>query len=250
MSRFTGKVAIVTGGSGGIGLAAARRFASEGAKVLVTGRRQQMLDDITAGIPNVQGFVADAAVPADAARTIAKAVECWGRIDVLVNNAGAGAPSTLADADPDRTCAIYAVNVIGPTLLASAALQHLEESQGTIVNVSSTLARKAVAGFSDYAASKAALEQATRCWALELAPKGIRVNAVASGPVESEFLRVRMGFSEEDAEIIKSQERDMIPLKRRGEPEDVATWILNRASTEAGWVTGQVLGIDGGFSIA
>ena len=87
MSRFAGKVAIVTGGGGGIGLVAAKRFASEGAKVLVTGRRQHVLDDVTAGNPNVQGFVADAAVPADAARTIAKAVELWGRIDVLVNRA-------------------------------------------------------------------------------------------------------------------------------------------------------------------
>lgn len=249
MNRFAGKVAIVTGGGGGIGLSTARRFASEGAMVLITGRRRQALDDVTAGHPNIRGFVADAASPADAARTIGRAVEQWGRVDVLVNNAGAGAPSALANADPDRASAVYAVNVIGPTLLASAAMGHLEESRGAIVNVSSTLARKAIAGFADYAASKAALEQATRCWALELAPKGIRVNAVASGPVESEFLRVRMGFSEEEVEAIKSQEREMIPLKRRGEPDDVASWILHLASSEAGWVTGQVLGVDGGFSI-
>lgn len=250
MSSFEGKVAIVTGGSGGIGLATAKRFAAAGAKVLITGRRKDMLDEVTAHCPNIQGFVADAAAPVDAARTVARAVEHWGSLDVLVNNAGAGAPSALIDANFERASAIYAANVIGPTLLAAAALPQLERSRGAIVNVSSTLASKATAGFADYAASKAALEQATRCWALELAPKRVRVNAVASGPVESEFLRVRMGFSEEEEEAIKAQERDLIPLKRRGEPDDVASWILHLASAEASWITGQVLGVDGGLSIA
>lgn len=249
MGRCSGKVVIVTGGGGGIGLTTARRFASEGAKVLITGRRRQALDDVIADTANIAGFVADAASPTDATRTIATAMERWGRIDVLVNNAGAGAPAALADADAGRVSAVYAVNVIGPTLRASAATRHLQENRGAIINVSSTLARKAMAPFADYAASKAVLEQATRCWALELAPKGIRVNAVASGPVESDFLRVRMGFTAAEAEAIKAQERDLIPLKRRGEPDDVASWILHLASAEAGWVTGQVLGVDGGFSL-
>lgn len=242
-------VFIVTGGGGGIGRAAARALALAGARVLVTGRRRALLDSLTAEQPNIAGFVADAGEPADAARTVAEAVRLWGRLDGLVNNAGAGAPLALAEATAGRIGAIYAVNVVGPTLLAAAAVPHLAETGGAIINVSSTLARKPAAGFADYAASKAALEQLTRCWALELAPRGIRVNAVASGPVETAFLRERMGLSDEAAAAIEADERRAIPLGRRGAPDDVAAWIVALASPSAAWVTGQVLGVDGGFSL-
>ena len=111
------------------------------------------------------------------------------------------------------------------------------------------LARKAVPGFSDYAASKAALEHLTRCWAVELAPKGIRVNAIAAGPVETMFLEERMGYSAAEAEAIKVQERNLIPLGRRGIPEEVARWIVALTASDADWVTGQILGVDGGFAL-
>jgi NAD(P)-dependent dehydrogenase (short-subunit alcohol dehydrogenase family) len=247
MSTLTDKVAIITGGGSGIGLAAARSFARAGAKVVITGRRRALLDHISADEPNIEGLVADAGNPVDAARTIAKAMDLWGRIDILVNNAGAGTLTRLVEATAIQVSTIYAVNVIGPTLLAAAAVPLLEDTKGCIINISSTLARKPVPGFSDYAASKAALEQLTRCWALELAPKGVRVNAIASGPVESAFLREQMGFSEADAEMIKSRERSLIPLARRGMPDDVARWIVALAEPAADWVTGQVLGVDGGF---
>jgi NAD(P)-dependent dehydrogenase (short-subunit alcohol dehydrogenase family) len=247
METLKDRVVIITGGGAGIGLAAARRFSVAGAKVLVTGRRQSALDEVTAEAANIEGLVADASDPKDARRTVEKALTLWGRLDVLVNNAGAGVPLALADATADRVNAIYSVNVVGPTLLAAAALPHLEATRGSIINVSSTLAQRPTPGFADYAASKAALEQLTRCWALELAPKGIRVNAVASGPVETAFLRERMGLSEEAAEAVKAQERSIIPLGRRGEPDDVASWIVAFAMPCAAWITGQVLGVDGGF---
>lgn len=139
-----------------------------------------------------------------------------------------------------------------PVVDAAAAVPHLAKTGGAIVNVSSTLARKPAAGFAgfaDYAASKAALEQLTRCWALELAAKGVRVNAVAAGPVETAFLRERMGLSEEAAAAVEAGERAAIPLGRRGEPDDVAAWIVALAAPSAAWVTGQVLGVDGGFSL-
>jgi NAD(P)-dependent dehydrogenase (short-subunit alcohol dehydrogenase family) len=123
------------------------------------------------------------------------------------------------------------------------------KSRGAIINVSSTLGSKAIAGFANYGASKAALEHLTRCWALELAPMAVRVNAVASGPVETDFLQERMGFSETEVEAVKAQERSLIPLGRRGIPQDVARWILALASRDADWVTGQVFNIDGGFSL-
>jgi len=242
-------VVVVTGGGGGIGLAAARAFAREQANVLITGRRAAKLEEIARTEPRIQALTADVGNPQDARRTIDRAIELWGRVDVLVNNAGAGAPMSLVDTTLEHANDIYAVNAIGPTMLAAAAAPYLMKARGSIVNVSSSLAQKAVAGFGAYCASKAALEQLTRCWALELAPHGVRVNAVASGPVESDFLRDRMGLSEATVEAVKEQERSIIPLGRRGVPEDVARWIVALASKDADWVTGQVFNIDGGFTL-
>lgn len=158
-------------------------------------------------------------------------------------------PIAVAEATVERISAIYAVNVFGPTLLASVAIPHLQTTGGSIINISSSLAQKPMAGFADYAASKAALEQLTRCWALELAPRGIRVNAIASGPVKTCFLRQQMGLSQEAAEAVKAQEKSLIPLGRRGEPSDVASWIVALAAPSPAWITGPVLGVDGGLSL-
>jgi NAD(P)-dependent dehydrogenase (short-subunit alcohol dehydrogenase family) len=250
MSALNDKVVIVTGGSSGIGRATALSFASQGAKVIITARRPAPLEETVAAHPNIAGIVADAAAPDAAARTIAKAVETWGRLDVLVNNAGAGAILPLADATADRIMEIFAVNVFGPSLLTAAALPYLGTTKGTIINVSSTFGHKAAAGLSHYAASKAALEHLTRCWALELAPHGIRVNAVAAGPTESGALTGMIGLSAEQAAAIKEQEREQIPLKRRGTPNDVARWIVQLADPAFEWVTGQVIAVDGGLGLA
>lgn len=249
MSTLTGRVVIVTGGSSGIGRAAALGCATRGAKVLVTARRRAQLDEAVADHPNIEGFVADVARPEDAARTIAMAVERWGRLDVLVNNAGAGAILPLADVSATVITGIFAVNVVGPSLLTAAALPYLEAEKGAVINVSSTFGQKPGAGLSHYAASKAALEHLTRCWALELAPRGIRVNAVAAGPTESGALTGMMGLSSEQAAAIEDQERQQIPLGRRGQPEDVAWWIIRLAEPGSGWITGQVIGVDGGLAL-
>ncbi|NLS67920.1 SDR family oxidoreductase [Bradyrhizobium brasilense] len=244
------KVIVLTGGTSGIGRAAAIRLANQGDKVLVTGRRAGPLDETIAEHPNIAGIVADAASIDDARRTIAKAMDLWGRIDALVNNAGAGAILPLADTTADRIMDIFSVNVLGPSLLASAALPHLKTRCGTIINVSSTFGHRPAAGLSHYAASKAALEHLTRCWALELAPFGIRVNAVAAGPTESGALTGMMGLTQEQAAAIKEQERARIPLARRGVPDDVAEWIVRLAGSASEWMTGQVVAIDGGLGLA
>jgi NAD(P)-dependent dehydrogenase (short-subunit alcohol dehydrogenase family) len=243
------KIVIVTGGSSGIGRAAALRFARQGHKVLVTGRRAAPLEETVAEHPSIVGLVADAASAEDASRTIAKAVDLWGRVDTLINNAGAGAILPLADTTADRMTDIFSVNVLGPSLLASAAVPHLRATGGTIINVSSTFGHKPAAGLSHYAASKAALEHLTRCWALELAPFGVRVNAVAAGPTESGALTGMMGLTQGQAAAVKEQERARIPLGRRGVPDDVAEWIVRLAGTASEWVTGQVIAVDGGLGL-
>jgi NAD(P)-dependent dehydrogenase (short-subunit alcohol dehydrogenase family) len=244
------KVVIVTGGTSGIGRAAALRFAKQGNKVLVTGRRPGPVEETIREHENIAGVVADVASAEDAKRTIAVAVDRWGRIDSLINNAGAGAILPLTDTTSDRIADILSVNVLGPGLLAAAALPHLKAVGGTIVNVSSTFGHKPAAGLSYYAASKAALEHLTRCWALELAPLGVRVNAVAAGPTESGALTGMMGLSPEQAAAIKEQERARIPLGRRGVPDDVAEWIVLLSGPASTWVTGQVVAIDGGLGLA
>jgi NAD(P)-dependent dehydrogenase (short-subunit alcohol dehydrogenase family) len=246
---FADKVAIITGGSSGIGRAAAHCFAALGANVIVTGRRAGPLGEAAAAHPNIVGVLADAADESDAALTVKAAVDRWGRIDVLVNNAGAGAILPLADATAERITQILSVNVIGPSLLARAALPHLTATRGSIVNISSTFGHRPAAALSHYAASKAALEQLTRCWALELAPSGVRVNAVAAGPTESGALTGMMNLTKEQAEAIKEQERERIPLKRRGQPDDIARWIVALADPEANWTTGQVVTADGGLEL-
>jgi NAD(P)-dependent dehydrogenase (short-subunit alcohol dehydrogenase family) len=243
------KIIIITGGSSGIGRAAALRFAKQGDKVLVTGRRPGPVEETVAEHANIAGLVADVASAEDAKRTIDKAVDTWGRVNALVNNAGAGAILPLADMKVDRMMDAFSVNVFGPSLLASAALPHLRETRGTIVNVSSTFGHRPAAGLSHYAASKAALEHLTRCWALELAPLGIRVNAVAAGPTESGALTGMMGLSLEQAAAIKDHERERIPLGRRGVPDDVAEWIVQLAGPASAWMTGQVMAIDGGLGL-
>jgi NAD(P)-dependent dehydrogenase (short-subunit alcohol dehydrogenase family) len=249
MRTFAGKAVIVTGGSSGIGRAAALAFAAQGANVLITGRREGPLAEVAAAHVSITGFVADVAHPDDAGGTIAKAVNLWGRLDVLVNNAGAGAILPLEDARADQIASIFSVNVVGPSLLAAAALPQLAQSKGAIINISSTFGHKAAAGLSHYAASKAALEHLTRCWALELAPRGIRVNAIAAGPTESKALTRMMGLSPEAAAAIEAQERERIPLKRRGMPDDVASWIVLLAGMRSDWVTGQIISVDGGLSV-
>jgi NAD(P)-dependent dehydrogenase (short-subunit alcohol dehydrogenase family) len=217
--------------------------------VLITGRGVNALETTAAVHANIVGLRADSADPNDAARTVAKVVELWGRLDVLVNNAGAGCILPLAQATANRSTDIFAVNVLGPSLLTAAALPLLIESRGIVINISSTYGHRPIANLSHYAASKAALEHLTRCWALELAQQGVRVNGVAAGPTETGALTGMMGLTPQLAEDVKDDERQRIPLGRRGVPHDVARWVSALADPKADWITGQVITVDGGFEL-
>ncbi|MFJ7947780.1 SDR family NAD(P)-dependent oxidoreductase [Streptomyces sp. NPDC096354] len=248
-SRFDDHVVILTGAGSGIGRAAALAFAKEGARVLGVGRRPEALRETADLHPAIETLSADVSAAGAPEQIVRTAVDRWGRVDVLVNNAGVLAMMPLGQVTAEGINQLLATNVTAPSLLAGAALPYLRSSQGVIVNVSSTFGHRPIAHASHYGASKAAIEQLTRSWALELAPDNIRVNAVAPGPTESGAL-AGAGLSAGEIEHLKDAEAARIPLGRRGEPGEVAEWILRLADAQTAWLTGQVLTVDGGLELA
>ncbi|RKN29128.1 SDR family NAD(P)-dependent oxidoreductase [Micromonospora musae] len=246
--EWDGRVVVVTGGSTGIGRATAHLFAARGAQVVVTGRRPDRLAEAAEGQPRLTSMVSDARDPEDAERTVAAITSRFGRLDVLVNNAGMFAALPLAEADATTVADLFAVNVIGPTVLTRSALPHLRESRGSVVNISSAFGTLPAPGFAHYGASKTAIDALTRSWALELAADGIRVNAVAPGPVYSDALAAA-GLPATVIEQIHRDEAARVPLGRRGQPAEIADWVVALADPGAAWVTGQVIAIDGGLTL-
>jgi len=240
---------IITGGGTGIGRAAALQFAQAGASIVVVGRRATPLEEVASVSDRIVPIVADIQHEPDIREIVHSATKRWGRIDVVVNNAGAFAQRPLENIDQQLVTYLFATNILGPTLLSQAALPYLKVTQGSIVNISSTFGHKASPMISHYAASKAALEHLTRCWALELAPYRIRVNAVAPVSTDTGILE-RSGLTASIVEQIKEEETERVPLGRRGTSEEVAAWIVDLSNPTASWITGQVIAIDGGLSIA
>ena len=240
---------IVTGASSGIGRATALRFARAGADVLLVGRQEAALDGVRSEVTaaggrasTVQADVTDAGAPE---LIVTTALERFGGITTLVNAAGIIGSGTVETTKDDEWDTMMDINARAPFRLMRAAVPALAASRGTVVNVSSVTGLRSFPGVLAYCVSKAAIDQLTRCAALELAPKGIRVNAVNPGVVRSNLHR-RGGMDEPSYEKFLARSRETHPLGRPGEPDEIAALIFFLASDDAGWITGETVSIDGG----
>lgn len=244
-----GKIALVTGASSGIGGATALMMARQGARVAVTGREAGALQDVVRRIASSGGeaaaFAGDLRKDDERRRIISETVAHFGGLDILVNAAGIIANGSIENTTLADWRAMFEINLEAVFSLMQLAVPHLEKNRGSIVNVSSVTGIRAFPNVLAYCASKAGVDQLTRCAALELAPKGIRVNAVDPGVVVSNLHR-RSGMAEDKYRAFLEHSRSTHPLGRVGQPEDIANAIVFLASDQSGWITGASLPIDGG----
>jgi NAD(P)-dependent dehydrogenase (short-subunit alcohol dehydrogenase family) len=247
--ELEGKVAIVTGATSGIGRATALRFAEAGARLGLVGRNAQALNVIAGEIRDAgsEALVirADVTVQPIARRIVTQTVEEFGGLDVLVNAAGHLVNGTIEDTTLATWDAMINVNLRAVFNLMQQVVPHLVERRGNIVNVSSVTGLRAFPGVLAYCVSKAGLDQLTRCAALELAPKGVRVNAVNPGVVVTEIHR-RGGMSQKEYKAFLERSKETHPIGRVGQAYEVAELILYLASERASWITGATYSIDGG----
>ncbi|OBH75518.1 short-chain dehydrogenase [Mycobacterium scrofulaceum] len=244
MSDLSGKTALVTGGNSGIGLAAARRLADAGAHVILTGRNQQTIDAAVASIgERATGIRADVANLDDVA-AVADVIASRGKgLDVLFANAGGGEFAALGDISVEHFTSTFMTNV-GGTLFTVQAMLPLLNPGSSIVLTGSTAAYNGTPAFSVYAATKAAIRSFGRTWAAELVGRGIRVNTIVPGPVETPGL---MGLAPAGREQeLREGEASKVPMGRLGRPEEVAAAVLFLASDESSFMTGSEIFVDGG----
>jgi NAD(P)-dependent dehydrogenase (short-subunit alcohol dehydrogenase family) len=247
--NMIGRVVLITGGLTGIGRAAALAFAIDGATVIVSGRRQAAGDEL---VNQLRGFGSDAAfILADIRREddvrnmVQEVVNRFGRLDVAVNNAGTeGAAGPVTEQTPESYAATFDTNVLGMLLCLKHELRAMQvQGFGAVVNLSSTMGSRGAANASLYVASKHAVEGLTKSAALEAAAFGVRVNAVAPGPVETGMLDRFTGSAERKSALLAG-----VPLQRAGRPEELADAILFLASDKSTFLTGQIVRVNGGLT--
>lgn len=246
--KLEGKVAVVTGASKGIGAAIARRLAAEGAAVVVNyAASREGAAQVVAGISRDGGKAvavqADLAKKADIDRLFAETKKVFGQVDILVNNAGIYEFSPVEDITQEHFRKQFDLNVLGLTLATQAALKLFNPAGGSIVNISSVVSTLGVPAAAVYSGTKGAVDAITRSLAKELGPRGIRVNAINPGMVETEGLR-GAGIAESD---MRRQVEAQTPLGRIGRPEDIAGAAAFFASPDSSWITGETLTIAGGY---
>src|ERR1700678_4304040 len=235
--QLAGKIAVITGGSSGIGLATARRFVEEGAHVVITGRREKELKEAAAFIKrNVTTVVGNASRLDDLDRLYAVVKEKHGHIDVLFANAGAGTIAPLEMATEVHFDQTFDVNVKGLFFTVQKALPLFKDG-GSIILTSSVSNVLGLPGFSAYAASKAAVRNFARAWTLELKGRKIRVNAMSPGPTETGALEKTTGLTAAQAKQAAAQYASQIPMGRRVKPEEIAAAVVFLASDESSFIT-------------
>ncbi|MGZ8365455.1 MAG: SDR family NAD(P)-dependent oxidoreductase [Nitrospira sp.] len=250
MNRLEGKVAVVTGGNAGIGEAIAKRFAEEGASVVITGRRQQEVDRVASVIRHnkgkvlgVAGSVTDETHVLDVVR---RALDSFGRIDILVNNAGIGEfGKRLHETDDAIWAHVLDINLTGVFRITRAVIPHmLKQGRGSIINISSIASLVGLSGLAAYTASKGALDALTRALAVEYAKEGIRCNVVNPGLIDTPMAAPLMANPDMLQPILAQY-----AIRRPGTPEEVGNLVLYLASDEAAWMTGATIPIDGGMTV-
>ena len=249
MSAFQDQVVVVTGASKGIGAAIAKHFGKAGAKVVVNyasdaAGAEKVVADITSGGGTAVAVQGSVAKEEDVKRLFAEVRERFGKIDVLVNNAGVYKFGALADVTGDDFEWMFGVNVRGLLLASREALPLFGESGGSIINIGSTVSTFAPPETSIYAATKGAVDTITIVLSKELGPRKIRVNSINPGMVDTEGARTA-GATTEDSEFRKQLEA-MSPLGRIGTPDDIASAVLHLASSDSSWVTGERWAVSGG----
>lgn len=248
--RLQDKVALITGAARGIGAAMAHVFAGEGARLALIDRDLPMLENTASAIAGAPlACKADVAIGAEADAAVAKVIERFGRVDILINNAGINVyddPLKLSQEDWQRC---MAVNLEGAWNFIRAVLPSmLEQGRGSIVNIASTHAFSIIPGCFPYPVAKHAVLGLTRSLAIEYAPKGMRINAIAPGYIETDIVKDWFKTFDDPAAARKKVE-DLIPVRRIGTPKEVALAAVYLASDESGFTTGSVLTMDGGRSI-
>jgi NAD(P)-dependent dehydrogenase (short-subunit alcohol dehydrogenase family) len=246
MKRLQGKVAVVTGGNSGIGLASAQRLKEEGAKVAITGRSQKTLDEAVKLLGNdVLAFQSDVSKAGEIGKVYEAVAKKFGKIDILFANAGVAkfvAVTAVTEAHYDE---LFDINSKGAYFTIQKALPYLNDGASIILNTS-VVSHMGIPIGSVYAATKAAMRSLTRSFAGALAERNIRVNAVAPGPIETPIFG-RTGLSKEEMDGFAADAISKVPMKRIGKSEEVASAVAFLASSDASYITGVELGVDGGM---
>jgi NAD(P)-dependent dehydrogenase (short-subunit alcohol dehydrogenase family) len=247
MGRLSGKVAVVTGGNSGIGFASAKRFAEEGADVVITGRRKKELEEAAAAIgSNVLAVQGDVSRLADLDGLYAAVRDKRGHIDILFANAGIGAAAPLGAISEEHFDQLFGINVKGLLFTVQKALPLFKDGGSIILN-SSIAGRKGVGGFTVYNATKAAVRSFARTWTSDLKQRKIRVNSISPGPIETPIFG-KMGLSKDQVQQFSTSIISAVPLGRAGQPEEIAAVALFLASDESSYITGVDLCVDGGLA--